>query len=399
MTTELEKKLSDESAKLFTRLDEISKDAKSHTDALVKTEVDKLADVISKQQEELQKISALEKAIARMSDLDNKISSKDEEKSRKEFDTWLKDRSSQKTIEVFEKDLRTDSNPDGGFLVRPQFSSQIITRIFETSPIRQLADVETIGTNELVIDIDDNDSGVAWVGEGGLGSDATTPQIGLLSIKVHKMATKPRISTEALEDPVRNLEAWLQGKVADKFGRFESTYFVTGSGVSQPKGLLSYDAWASAGVYERGKVEQVNSGTSGAFTADGLIDVQNSLLEPYQANATWLMRRASYAAILKLKSTSQYHFLGFQPSERQGVVQMTILGRPVVYASDMPAIGANALAAVYGDFRAGYKIVDRAGIQILRDPYSVDGFVVYKVYKRVGGAVQNYDALKIQKLA
>lgn len=399
MTTELEKKLSDESAKLFTRLDEISKDAKSHTDTLVKAEVDKLADAISKQQEELQKVTALEKAIARMGDLENKISSKDEEKSRKDFDVWLKDRSSQKTIEVFEKDLRTDSNPDGGFLVRPQFSTQIITRIFETSPIRQLADVETIGTNELVIDIDDNESGVAWVGEGGLGSDTTTPQIGQLSIKVHKMATKPRISTEALEDPIRNLEAWLQNKVSDKFGRFESTYFVSGTGVSQPKGILSYDAWASAGVYERGKVEQVNSGSSGAFTADGLVDLQNALLEPYQANATWLLRRASYASILKLKGTSQYHFLGFQPSERQGVVQMTILGRPVVYASDMPGTGADALAAVYGDFRAGYKIVDRAGIQILRDPYSVDGFVVYKVYKRVGGAVQNYDALKIQKLA
>jgi HK97 family phage major capsid protein len=399
MTTELEKKLSDESAKLFTRLDEITKETKSHADVLVKAEVDKLAEVIAKQQEELQKITAIEKAVSRIGSFEGKLSSAEEEKSAKQFDTWLKDRSSQKTIEVFEKELRTDSNPDGGFLVRPQFSTQIVTRIFETSPIRQLADVETIGTNELVLDIDDNEAGVAWVGEGGLGSDATTPQIGQLSIKVHKMATKPRISTEALEDPVRNLEAWLQGKVSDKFGRFESTYFVSGNGVSQPTGLLSYDAWANAGVYERGKIERVNSGSSGAFTADGLIELQNSLLEPYQANATWLLRRSSYASILKLKSTSQYHFLGFQPSERQGVVQMTILGRPVVYASDMPATGAGNLAAVYGDFRAGYKIVDRAGIQILRDPYSVDGFVVYKVYKRVGGAVQNYDALKIQTLS
>ena len=202
-----------------------------------------------------------------------------------------------------------------------------------------------------------------------------------------------------MEDPIRNLESWLQGKVSEKFARAEATSFISGNGITRPKGILTYSAWASAGVYEREKLEQIASGSSGAFTIDGLINIQNSLLEQFQSNAIWMMNRSSFGSILKLNSANSYHFLSLQPSsQKQGMIELSLLGKPVVYASDIPIPAGNALSAIYGDFRAGYKIVDRVGINILRDPYSVDGFVVYKTYKRVGGAVQNYQALKIQKL-
>jgi|688.fasta_scaffold01826_40 HK97 family phage major capsid protein len=400
MTTEIEKKLSDETAKIFTRFEEIKKENKDYTDALVKAESDKLADVITKNLEKLQKIDLLEKAINRQSDfLKNSETNQDDLETKAKIEEFFKNGGKKEICVLERKDLRTDSNPDGGYLVRPQFSTQIITKIFESSPVRQYADVETIGTNELVLDIDDNETGYEWVGEGSLGSDTTTPQIGQLSIKVHKIATKPRISNEALEDPIRNLESWLQGKVVEKFARAEATSFISGNGITRPKGILTYSAWTSAGVYEREKLEQIASGSSGAFTIDGLINIQNSLLEQFQSNAIWMMNRSSFGSILKLNSANSYHFLSLQPSsQKQGMIELSLLGKPVVYASDIPIPAGNALSAIYGDFRAGYKIVDRVGINILRDPYSVDGFVVYKTYKRVGGAVQNYQALKIQKL-
>jgi len=286
MTTEIEKKLSDETAKIFTRFEEIKKENKDYTDALVKAESDKLADVITKNLEKLQKIDLLEKAINRQSDfLKNSETNQDDLETKAKIEEFFKNGGKKEICVLERKDLRTDSNPDGGYLVRPQFSTQIITKIFESSPVRQYADVETIGTNELVLDIDDNETGYEWVGEGSLGSDTTTPQIGQLSIKVHKIATKPRISNEALEDPIRNLESWLQGKVVEKFARAEATSFISGNGITRPKGILTYSNWASAGVYEREKLEQIASGSSGAFTIDGLINIQNSLLEQFQSNA------------------------------------------------------------------------------------------------------------------
>ena len=70
---------------------------------------------------------------------------------------------------------------------------------------------------------------------------------------------------------------------------------------------------------------------------------------------------------------------------------------PVVEAEDMPNIGANSLSVAFGDFRRGYLIVDRQGVNVLRDPYSSKPYVLFYTTKRVGGGVADYDAIKLLK--
>ena len=53
----------------------------------------------------------------------------------------------------------------------------------------------------------------------------------------------------------------------------------------------------------------------------------------------------------------------------------------------------------FGDFEKGYLIVDRAGVRVLRDPYSAKPHVLFYTTKRVGGGVQNFDAIKVMKFA
>ena len=60
---------------------------------------------------------------------------------------------------------------------------------------------------------------------------------------------------------------------------------------------------------------------------------------------------------------------------------------------------ANSLSIAYGDFRAGYQIVDRVGVRVLRDPFTAKPFVKFYTTKRVGGDVVNFEAIKLQKLA
>jgi HK97 family phage major capsid protein len=75
------------------------------------------------------------------------------------------------------------------------------------------------------------------------------------------------------------------------------------------------------------------------------------------------------------------------------------LGYPVTEIEDMPDIAANAFAIAFGDFRRGYLIVDRQGARVLRDPCSVKPHVMFYTTKRVGGGVQNFDAIKVMKFA
>jgi HK97 family phage major capsid protein len=75
------------------------------------------------------------------------------------------------------------------------------------------------------------------------------------------------------------------------------------------------------------------------------------------------------------------------------------MGFPVVEAEDMPDIAPNALSIAFGDFRRGYLVVDRTGIRVLRDPYSAKPYVLFYTTKRVGGGVQDYDAIKLLRFA
>lgn len=292
----------------------------------------------------------------------------------------------------------TGSNPDGGFFTLPDRRTDLtVTRIFETSPMRAISTVITTGTNEVEIPIDDN-SGITggWVGELGPITTNNTPQVGLLKIAVHEQYAQPQASQKMLDDGYVDVAGWLARKTDDIIRRTENTAFVAGDGAAKPKGFLSYAAWTTPGTYERGKLERVLSGSSGNFTADGLRKLQGALLEEYQANAVFLTKRDNFTLISLLKDGTGRYLL----NERMLAdgVDIRLLGKPLLYANDMQAAAADALAIAYGDFGLSYTIVDRMGLRVLRDPFTSKPFIKFYTTKRVGGDVTNYQALKIGQL-
>ncbi len=65
----------------------------------------------------------------------------------------------------------------------------------------------------------------------------------------------------------------------------------------------------------------------------------------------------------------------------------------------MPDVAAGSLSIAFGDFKRGYLIVDRVDVRVLRDPYSAKPYVLFYTTKRVGGGVQDFDAIKLLKIA
>ena len=57
--------------------------------------------------------------------------------------------------------------------------------------------------------------------------------------------------------------------------------------------------------------------------------------------------------------------------------------------------GARLRIDVERDFRRFYLIADRQGARVLRDPFSAKPYVLFYTTKRVGGGVQNFDAVKV----
>ena len=293
------------------------------------------------------------------------------------------------------KALTVNSDPNGGYLTMPEFGGIISTYVYETSPLRQLASVITVGTDAYELVTDNDQAGWGWVGETQARPDTYTPTLGKLMIPVNEMYAMPNASQKMLDDAMIDVEAWLAGKVSQVFSRGEASAFISGNGVNKPLGILSYAAGTSVGSQQ---VQQVVTASASTFTYAGLLALQNSLKEPYQANATFLMQRASMVNLLSIADTQNRPIFNMN-YDRNAAGEGFVMGKPIRFAADMPAVASNALAMAYGDWKQAYQIVDRMGIRVLRDPYTNKPFVRFYTTKRVGGAVTNYEAYKVAKIS
>ena len=301
-------------------------------------------------------------------------------------------------VERYKKDLVAAIGPDGGFTITPDRSDQISRRIFETSPLRSIANIVTTTSDVYEMLLDDDEADCDWVGEVQSRPDTDTPQLALLKFPVHEIYAQPKATQKMLDDSGFDAEGWLAGKVSRRIGRKENNAFVVGDGAMKPKGFLAYAAWASAGIYERNAIEQITAtGTAGFLDdSDDLISLQNSLLEDYQAGASFGMQRATFSSVMKLKDSQGAYLL--DPNVLKTGTDKILLGKQVTFMSDMPAVANDALAVVYADWEEFYTIVDRFGIRVLRDPFTAKPYIRFYTTKRVGGGVSNFQAGKILKI-
>lgn len=292
------------------------------------------------------------------------------------------------------KALMVGSDPAGGYTVTPQMMNAIITRQWELDPLRSLANVETITSGAMEQLVDWDEAGYGWESETVATPETTTPKFYKKRIDAFVAAARPRATQTLLDDSGINIEQWLANKIANKLARVEGAAFISGDGVGKPRGFLTY---ANGTTY--GTVEQINMGHATLLTADGFVNIKYHLNEYYlnSNSLTWLMARSTVAAAMILKDGLGGYI--WKPAMIASDPSSSILGIPVRMSPSMPVVAANALSVAIADWREAYTIVDRLGISVQRDPYTVKPFIEFYTRKRVGGDVVNYDSLKIGVIA
>lgn len=404
--------LTDESNKVIHRLDEIKQDLDKQLESKAGAISAESKASFIKATEELtglkKKIDNLDKAV-KQNAVSKSLSNEDPEQ-RSKLGSFLRKSMGgsmdQAGAEIQIKAHRTDSNPDGGYLVLPEYDAAIGKIIFETSPISRLATRRTVAGNEYKKIIRDNVGGSSkYKQELEDVNDSDTATYKEVSIGLHTLYASYPVSSEMLEDAAYNVESELQEAIREDFGLDVERDMIAGNGVKTARGITTYaDAGYTAGqrTYEFGKIERVPSGGASAIgSVENILNLYMALKPQYQGNATWIMKSHTFLDILKLKSTSNYHFLGFQPSKEQtGAPVLSIMGRPVEFAEDMDSNGTGGNVIVgFGDIARAYTMIEKPGMSILRDPYSKHGRVLYKVAKRIGGGIVNFDALKLMDVA
>lgn len=296
------------------------------------------------------------------------------------------------------KTLSVGSDTDGGYFVTPDVTGRIVTKVYETSPMRQIANQQTISTDALEGIEDLDEAGAGYAGEHSTSGNTDTPEVGKWRIPVWWIDTEPKATQQLLDDAAVDIEAWLSGKVGNKLGRFENAEFVAGAS-AKIRGLTSYSTAADDGSgVTWGTIGHVVTGVSSDFAtsnpADKLHDLMGALKSEYLSNARWLTRRSVVTKVRKFKDGTGNYI--WQPSFVLGVPE-TIMGHPVARAEDMPALANGSLSMAFGDFMQAYQIVDRQGIRVLRDPLTSKPYVKFYTTKRTGGGVVNFEAVKFLK--
>lgn len=301
------------------------------------------------------------------------------------------------------KSMLSGIDTTGGVLVVPPFLEQAVLKFAsESVALYDMAGKTTISGPVYRRDARVSQAGAAWEGESDTWPATSTPDYGQIEINVHKLIAYPTISRDLIEDARINMEAEIMDFTREAFADKIALAMVSGTGVRQPKGLLSYTTVKETKVADNwGKLGYVVSGVAADFAAspgqaDCLFDLQGILKDAYGARAVWLMNRATGTKVRKFKDSEGQYL--WQPSLVAGQPPL-LLGMPVRYDENMQDVGAGNFPIALGDFTAGMLVVNRRGMTVIRDMTSKPGHVKFLIDLRLGAGIRNFEAIKLLKIA
>lgn len=211
----------------------------------------------------------------------------------------------------------------GGVLVASEWQRSILTQAKAYGGMRRVANVIRTGTGgTLNIPTSDDTGNVATIiGEATTGGTTHVP-FDLVALEAAKYKSGPiKMSIEVLQDSIIDLEAYVRGRLAERFGRGTEAHFATRSSTEAagPHGIVNEST---------GAVVVVGT-TASPFTFDQLKDLYHSVDPAYRdrASVAWMFNDTTLAAISKIKDTTGQYL--WQPG-LQGPMANSLLGKPFV---------------------------------------------------------------------
>jgi len=262
-----------------------------------------------------------------------------------------------------------------GAIVPDSFLGRLYEHMIDSSAIRQtnVTVLTTAGGEDLQVPKTTAYSAATIIAEGAPITESD-PAFAQVVLGAFKYAILVQVSSEALTDNgIEDLEGFLARQGGQALANGSGAHFMTGTGAAQPLGVVTASTLGVTGA----------AAVVGAFTADNLIDLAYSVIEPYAGRATWMMRRATEGAARKLKGSDNNYL--WQPGLVAGTPN-TLLGRPVVSDPNIAAVALSAKSVIFGDMST-YYIRDVSGVRVERSDefaFSTD-LVTFRFILRTDG--------------
>jgi HK97 family phage major capsid protein len=285
------------------------------------------------------------------------------------------------------RDYLAGSGNAGPHTVPTDFVNQLYVKLIENSGIRR-TNVNVISTasgNPLDFPVAATHPNAVQFAEATpiTENDGTTA---VITFGAYKFARLVQISNELLNDTGVDLEGYLATQLGQAVGNAAGVQFVLGDGTTEPQGVFV--------AASSGKV----TASASVITAEELIDLQHSVIEPYRSNAYWLMNDATAATLRKLRWGTNEPFI-WEPNGQVGQPDL-LMGKPVVTDPNVPTIATGNKVIAFGDFSSGYVIREAQGVQVQRsDDYAFNADLAsFRVTYRADGKLVDNSAIKLLEM-
>ena len=282
--------------------------------------------------------------------------------------------------------LSIGEDEKGGYTVPDEFERKLVEALEENNIFRGLATVirTTSGTRKIPIAEDSGEA--SWIDEGEEIPEADAT-FGQTTLAAYKMGTMIKISNELLHDSAFDLASYIARRFGVRMGNAEEKAFITGDGQGKPLGLLAETGGVPVGV---------TAASETAVTFDEIFDLYYALKSPYRKKAKFLCNEALLLQLMKIKDKNDNYI--WKPSLEVGKPD-TVLSRPIITSSYMPAITKGEKALLFGDF-SYYWIADRQNrtFKRLNELYARTDQVGFISTQRVDGKLILPEAIQALKM-
>lgn len=286
--------------------------------------------------------------------------------------------------------MSTTTPAEGGYSVQSEVAATLIEALKAYGGVREVAEViSTAMGNSLSFPTTDGTSETGELIPENTTANADDPTFGTVALNVYKFSSKIiAVPFELLQDSQIDVEAFVNQRLITRLGRATNTYFTTGTGTSQPRGIVT---GATAG-----KVGTTGQTTTVIF--DDLVDLIHSVDPAYRKSpgVGFMMNDSALKVIRKLKDSQNRPV--FLPGDAglSGPMADTVLGYRVTINQDMAAMAANAKSILFGDMKK-YIVRDVMAATAFRftdSAYAKLGQVGFLYWMRSGGNLTDTGAVK-----
>lgn len=283
-------------------------------------------------------------------------------------------------------ETRADVNmipADNGAIIPKTIANRIVKKIDEISPIVNASTHYTVKGQLDLPYYDETTSAITVAYSDEFATlEANIGKFEKISLNGFLAGALTKISRSLMNNTDVSLVSFVVEDMAMKIARWLEKEFLVGT-TGKIEGLSTCK-------------QTVTAAAATAVTADELIDLQEAIIDHYQAGAMWIMNRKTRTAIRKLKDGNGRYLLQDDITAPFGKV---LLGKPVYTSDNMDEMAAGKTAIFYGDFSGlACKFAEDPSIQVLQEVYATQHAIGAVGWLEVDAKIQVEQAIAQLKM-